>query len=190
MLPAAPRRLRVVGFDDAPFRKVRGARVPFAGVVCADTRIEGMVWGQLRRDGWNATDALAASLLGGPHLPQLHLVLLDGISFGGMNLVDLPRLSAVLGLPCVAVMRRPPDLDAFRRVIARLPAPARRMAVLDRAGPVHVRGRWTFNVVGLPPEDAEAALERLTDTGNVPEALRLAHMVGAAVTGGVSRGRA
>lgn len=190
MLPPPNRRLRVVGFDDAPFRKVPGARVAFSGVVCADTRIEGMVWGHLRRDGWNATDALAGALLGGKHLPQLHLVLLDGITFGGMNPVDLPRLAELLGLPCVAVMRRPPDLDAFRRVVERLPDPNRRLAILERAGPVHVRGRWCFNAVGIGPDEAAGALERVTDTGNVPEALRLAHLVGAAVKGGVSRGRA
>jgi hypothetical protein len=32
------RTVRVIGFDDAPFRKVRGAAVDLVGAVCADTR--------------------------------------------------------------------------------------------------------------------------------------------------------
>ena len=107
-IPPAPRILRAVGFDDAPFVRRRKARVPVTGVVCAGTRFEGMVWGHLRQDGWDATDAIAGLLVGGKFLPQVHLVLLDGLSFGGFNLVDLPLLAARLGCPCVAVMRRPP----------------------------------------------------------------------------------
>ncbi|XWK86240.1 MAG: hypothetical protein U7127_18705 [Phormidium sp.] len=39
------RTIRVIGFDDAPFQRRRGSRVPISGIVCANTRFEGMVWG-------------------------------------------------------------------------------------------------------------------------------------------------
>jgi endonuclease V-like protein UPF0215 family len=164
--------------------------VAVAGVVCAGTRLEGLVWGRLRQDGWNATDTLARLLLGGKFLPQLHLVLLDGLSFGGLNLVDLPRLAAALRRPCVAVMRRPPDLAAMERAIRRLPRAERRLALLGAAGPVRQVGRFTFQVAGAEPEEVAEALGRLTDRGEVPEALRLAHLVGAAVRRGESGRRA
>ncbi len=88
-LPAS-RTLRVVGFDDGPFRKEAGARVPLVGAVCAGTRFEGMVFGSVRRDGWNATDVICTLLHEGKFLPQLHLVLLDGLSFGGFNVWTCP----------------------------------------------------------------------------------------------------
>ncbi len=184
--PAEPRTIRAAGFDDAPFDRASRGDVGLAGVVCAGTRFEGLVWGRVRRDGWNATDAVAALLQDGKFLPQLHLVLLDGLSFGGFNLVDLEALAHRLALPCVAVMRKPPDLPAVERALRRLPRPERRLALLRRAGPVHRIGSFVFQVRGAEPAPTARALARLTDRGNVPEALRLAHLVGAAFRTGES----
>ncbi|WP_043431346.1 DUF99 family protein [Cystobacter fuscus] len=186
-LPPLP---RVVGFDDAPFARRAGVRVSLAGVVCAGTRFEGLVWGHVRRDGWTATDEVCRLLVGGKFLPQLHLVLLDGLAFGGFNLVDLPRLAHTLGKPCVAVMRRMPDLEAVERALRHLSRPRARLELLRRAGPIHQRGGFTFQVQGAEPEWVEEALQRLTDTGRVPEALRLAHLIGSAVMTGESSKRA
>jgi hypothetical protein len=189
-LPAEGRTLRAVGFDDAPFVRGRRADVGVAGVVCAGTRFEGLVWGRLRQDGWNATDVLAGLLVGGKFLPQLHLVLLDGLSFGGLNVVDLPALAARTGRACVAVMRRPPDLVGLERAIRRLPRAERRLALLRAAGEIHRRGPFVFQVVGADADVAGRALARLTDRGAVPEPLRLAHLVGAAIRNGESGRRA
>ncbi|OJT25326.1 hypothetical protein BO221_12185 [Archangium sp. Cb G35] len=186
-LPPLP---RVAGFDDAPFTKRPGAKVPLVGVVCAGTRFEGLVWGGVRKDGWTATDEVCRLLVGGKFLPQLHLVLLDGIAFGGFNVVDLPRLAGTLGKPCVSVMRRLPDLEAMERALRHLPRPERRLELLKRAGPIHQLGGFTFQVQGAEPEWVAEALKRLTDRGNVPEALRLAHLIGSAVITGESSKRA
>lgn len=188
--PPEGRVLRAIGFDDAPFVRGRRGAVGLAGVVCAGTRFEGLVWGEVRQDGWNATDVIVRLLAGGKFLPQLHLVLTDGISFGGFNVVDLERLAAVLGRPCVAVMRRPPDLSAVARAIGRLPRPERRLELLRRAGPVHRHGALVYQVCGAEPEATGRALARLADRGAVPEPLRLAHLVGAAVRRGESGRRA
>lgn len=117
-------------------------------------------------------------------------MLLDGISFGGFNLVDLPTLAARLGRPCVAVMRRAPDLAAVERALGRLARPERRLRLLARAGPVYSRPPFHFQVAGADAEEVARALGRLTDRGHVPEPLRLAHLVGAAVRIGESGRRA
>ncbi len=189
-LPPLGRTLRAVGLDDAPFRRGRRGEVGVAGVVCAGTRFEGLLMGAVRQDGRGATDELCRLLLGGKFLPQLHLVLLDGIAFGGLNLVDLEALSQRLRRPCVAVMRRRPELAAMERAVRRLPGAERRLAMLRRAGPVHEHPPFVFQVRGADPGEIAAALARVTDRGNVPEPLRLAHLVGAAVVRGVSGRRA
>jgi uncharacterized protein len=159
-------------------------------VVCSGTRFEGMLWGEIRKDGWQATAALCRMLQGSKYLPQIHLVLLDGIAFGGLNVVDLPALAQALKRPCVALMRRTPDLAAMERAIGALPRPERRLELLRRAGPIHTRPPFVFQVQGASPDTTHDALERLTDRGHVPEALRLAHLIGSAVKEGQSRGRA
>ncbi len=40
--------IRIIGFDDAPFVRCWGGCVAIAGIVCAGTRFEGMVWGEER----------------------------------------------------------------------------------------------------------------------------------------------
>ncbi len=189
-LPPINKTTRVIGFDDAPFRKVRGARVPVCGVVCAGTRFEGMVWGEVRRDGRGATAELVRLLEGGKFLPQIHLVLLDGIAFGGFNVIDLPGLAAAIDRPCVAVMRRAPDLAAFTSALGRLPGARRRLELVRRAGPIHTSAPFVFQVAGAEPTRVAPLLARLTDRGHVPEALRLAHLIGSAVQQGESGRRA
>jgi len=132
-LPPPGRTLRVIGFDDVPWRHRARRAVGLVGAVCAGTRFEGMVYGSVRRDGWRATLTIERLLLGSKFLPQLHLILLDGIAFGGFNVLDLPRLARTLRRPCVSVMRKLPDLPAMERAARRLPRPEARLAVLRRA---------------------------------------------------------
>lgn len=180
------RVIRVIGFDDAPFIRNAGGSVSIAGVVCAGTRFEGMVWGQVEQDGWDATDVILELLLGRKFLPQLHVALFDGIAFGGFNVIDLPKLSEQLQLPCVAVMRRMPNLAAVEQAIRRLPQPEQRLERLQRAGIIYAYPPFFFQVSGACPKVTFSVLERLTDCGKVPEALRLAHLIGAAVIKGES----
>ena len=187
------RTIRVIGFDDAPFvrpllRSSVQERSPVnvAGVVCAGTRFEGMVWGEIQQDGWDATETLAQLLLHGKFLAQLHLVLIDGISMGGFNIIDLPQLAARLCRPCVAVMRRPPDLAAIEQALHHLPDAAERLDRIRRAGAIYAHPPFYFQVCGATPEATAEALIRLTDRGHVPEALRLAHLIAAAIVKGES----
>ena len=189
-LLAHRRTIRVMGFDDAPFEKRPGAPVDVAGVVCAGTRFEGMVWGTATRDGDDATAVMAGLLEGSKFADQVHMVLIDGLAVGGFNLVDLPALADTLGRPCVAVMRKAPDMAAIREALGRFDDAERRLALVERAGPVHGYGPFVFQVAGEAPDVIGPALNRLTDRGHVPEALRIAHLIGSAVRTGESGRRA
>jgi uncharacterized protein len=180
------RTIRVIGFDDGPFVRGAGGNVPLAGVICGGTRLEGMVWGQIEQDGLDATDVICNLLIGGKFLPQLHLLLLDGIGFGGLNFVNLPELAERLQIPCVTVMRRKPDLAAMEEPIRRLPDCDRRRELLRLAGTIYEYSPFVFQVCGEASEVVAIALQKLTDCGKVPEALRLAHLITAAVIKGES----
>ena len=184
------RQIRAIGFDDAPFIRHANKPVAVAGVVCSKTRFEGMLWGNVKIDGWDSTEKLAQMLLSSKFYPQLHLVLLDGISMGGLNLVNLPYLARQLNLPCVAVMRKIPKLAKMRAAISLLPHPEKRLQLLAQAGEIHVYPPFYFQVCGLTAELTQRILQSLTDNGNVPEALRLAHLITSAVMTGESGKRA
>lgn len=180
------RTIRAIGFDDAPFVRRTSEPVAVAGVVCAGTRFEGMVWTQVQPDGWDATDTLSKTLLRSKFLPQVHVVLLDGISLAGFNVIDLPLLAKQIERPCVSIMRRLPRMSAIDYAIRRLPEAERRLEILSHAGFIHAYPPFYFQVCGAAPDVTAAALHQLTDRGHVPEALRLAHLITAAVVKGES----
>ncbi len=99
-------------------------------------------------------------------------------------------MSGELGLPVVAVMRRPPNMETFKQVVHSLPDSDERWRRTQAAGEIHQIDGWVFQCVGEQPHAVAKALARLTDNGRVPEALRIAHLIGSAVMLGESTNRA
>ena len=181
----------VVGFDDGPFLRVGGRRdVLLIGAVCARTRLDGVLSGRVRRDGWNATARMADLLLGSQFAEHARAVLLGGIAVAGFNVVDIHTLADRLRRPVLVVMRRPPRYALIRQALDRLRGGARRWRLIERAGPPEpVRGVLVQRS-GLTLAQADALLAATTLHGKLPEPLRLAHLIAGGVTTGRSRGRA
>jgi len=184
------KQLRIIGFDDAPFEKTRGSLVNISGVVCADTRIEGMLWSEVSKDGLDSTEVLIADIIKSKYYQQLHAILLDGIAFGGFNIVNLPSLVKQTGLPCIAVMRRVPNMESIMNALSNFSDSVKRVALLDAAGPIIEQQGFVFQALGIDVDNTVKLLTRVTDTGKVPEALRLAHLIGSAIKTGESGNRA
>ena len=178
------KNIRVIGFDDAPFGKQRDVNI--AGVVCSNTRFEGMLWGKIERDGCDATQVLIDMINSSKFCEMLNLVLIDGLAMGGFNLVDLPLLSRAIG----AVMRTMPDLNKFESALDNFHDSRVRKEIVKRAGPIHHIQGFYFQEAGSEAAVIAKVLEKVTDTGKVPEALRIAHMIGSAIKTGQSSNRA
>jgi endonuclease V-like protein UPF0215 family len=190
--PGAARVItNVVGFDDGPFdRGRRGARVLLVGAVCARTRLDGVIAGRVTKDGRNATAAVAALVRGSQFDRHVRAVLLNGIAFGGFNVVDIHALAAALGRPVLVVARRAPRLALIRAALARLPGGARKWRLIEQAGPMEpVRGVHVQRA-GLTLGEARDLLAATTLHGKLPEPLRLAHLIAGGIVTGKSRGRA
>ena len=187
-----PRRVsHVVAFDDAPFDRTHRGDVLVVGAVFAGDRLDGVLSGRLRRDGANATRVLAELVQNSRYGPQLHAVLLQGITFAGFNVVDLPGLHALLGVPVLVVLRHRPDFDAVRcALLDHVPGGARKWRLIERAGPVEPLGRLFVQRAGIDLADATSLLDGLCLHSLVPEPLRVAHLIAGGVTRGQSSGRA
>lgn len=185
------RKIRAIGFDDAHHSdKTLGSPVNVAGIVCSQTRFEGMLWGQIEKDGMDSTDQLAQMVTDSKFAQQLNIVLLDGLTFGGCNVVDVPLLAAKVAVPVVAIMRKQPDMKSFQRVVDCLPERDERWRRVVAAGEVYQLHGFVFQVCGEAPDVIADVLLTLTDQGKVPEALRIAHLIGSAVMFGQSGKRA
>lgn len=184
------RRVRTIGIDDGPFKRGQRKDVLVVGTVCANTRFEGLLTTRVRPDGFNATDRLIRMVGESKFYDQVHAGLIDGVTLGGFNVVDIARLSQALKRPVISVMRRRPDLEAVFRVMERLTHSARRRRLIDAAGPVLEGDQVFFQVQGAAPGVAAHLLRSVTDRGHIPEPLRLAHLIGSGVVTGESGRRA
>ena len=184
------RRVRTLGIDDGPFDRGQRSNVLVVGAVYSAGDFEGLLTTHVRGDGRDATGKLIQMIAGSKFQAQLHFVMLDGITLGGFNVVDLPGLAEGVALPCAAVMRRQPDRAAVDQALDHLPASARRRQVMDRAGPIHRAGRISFQVAGVEVEVARAVILGSLRHGHVPECLRAAHLIARGVVTGESGHRA
>lgn len=191
---------RIIGFDDAPFEPhSRGARVPVVGVVMrAGDYVEAVLKDEVTVDGRDANEVLENMLLNSRYLPQLKGILLDGIAFGGFNVIDIFRLSERTGIPVVSLTRDEPDMDSIFSALETHFEDGRERADIVRKGEL-VQFNFTSDREDMvlwgkfAGTDFPGALEivKLTiNRGAMPEPLRVAHMIGSALVKGESRGRA
>jgi endonuclease V-like protein UPF0215 family len=191
MRAMARRFSHVIGVDDAPFRRESRGRVLVVGTCLAAGRLDGVLSTRVRRDGTDATTAIATMVRASRFWAHGHAVLLQGIAVAGFNVVDLTALHATIDRPVLVVARYQPDLGKIRRaLLAKVRGGARKWALIEAAGPMEpLSGVWVQRA-GLSPADATALLAATTVQGNLPEPLRLAHLIAGGVTDGHSRGRA
>ncbi|WP_394824674.1 DUF99 family protein [Pendulispora albinea] len=208
--------MNVIGFDDGPFARDHRGDVLLVGAVCSGTRLDGVVSGRIRRDGTNATREMVRLVRESQFEEHLQAVLLQGIAVGGFNVVDLHGLRDALGVPVLVVVRRPPDMAAVRRALfsdtpharPRVAGAPRKWALIERAGaiealsishralrrgPTGISGkvpRLWMQRAGLSVEEARKIIVATTLHGNIPEPLRLAHLIAGGIVAGTSRGRA
>ena len=182
--------MRVVAVDDGAFRRSQRWAPLVAVVYSTPDRLEGVLRSRVRVDGTDATERIAEMLTRAPHLEGVRAILLDGVCFGGFNVLDLGRLSERTGRPVVAVTRRAPDLQRIRAALARwFPrdhgARYRRLTA-HRLFRVQTTGAPVLAAaVGCTRRDAGTLLARTTRIGRWPEPLRVAHLIGHALGGGL-----
>jgi endonuclease V-like protein UPF0215 family len=184
------RHPHVLGIDDAPFKKRQRGEVPIVAVMMqGSTLVEGVAVSSFPVDGDEATDYLAAWVLELRWLSALQAVVLGGITIAGLGIIDLAELARRLELPVIAATRRDTSKSELRRALVAAGL-GERVEILERAPPARQLEEGLF-VASAGVEDAAAAeLVRATlAKAKLPEPLRLAHLIGAALTRGQSRGR-
>ena len=188
MTPARP---RLLGIDDGPFTKGVDPRTPLVAVFMeGPDRIEGVALESFPVDGDGVTAFLAHWIAGLRFRPAAHGVVLGGITLAGLAVVDLAALAAAIGLPAIAVSRRDPSAHRVGDALAAAGLEARLPLLARAPSPFPVDGGLHASVAGATPEHARALLLAARGKSMLPEPLRVAHLIAAAVARGSSRGRA
>ncbi|MDW8426673.1 MAG: DUF99 family protein [Meiothermus sp.] len=179
----------VIGFDDFPFERHHRGNVRVVGVVYNGLRLEGVLSGQVRRDGRNSTRVLSGLIQHSKFYPSLQLILLQGIALGGFNVVDIQALSDNLGLPVLVVSRRKPNLASIEAALRKVRGGQQKWALIQKAGAVEPVAGVYVQRARLTVKQAEQVLRHLAVHSHIPEPLRAAHLIAGGIATGQSRAR-
>ena len=179
--------IRVLGIDDGKFIPHTKGSVLLVGVVFrGGYSIEGVMHTKVAIDGLDSTEKLASMINGSPHRRQLRLVMLNGVTFGGFNVVDLKKLNLETRLPIIALTQNKPDLDDITSALKNLPEYEERLRLVLEAGPIHeVANHGTIvyvELAGISLIDAEKIIKLTSTRSCVPEPLRVAHLIASGIT--------
>jgi endonuclease V-like protein UPF0215 family len=176
--------IRVLGIDDGVFKPRTSGFVPVVGVVFRGGYwLDGVMHTKVRVDGVEATDKIAYMILNSPHYKQLRIIMLDGITFAGFNVVDIKRLNAKTELPVIAVTREKPNFNEIHKALKNLPKSEERWKAVLNAGevfevPVGAKEKKIYmQLSGICEEDARKILQLTSTRSHIPEALRVAHVI-------------
>ena len=180
--------IRVLGVDDGIFTPHRGY-APVIGVVFRGGYwLDGVLSTRVKVDGFDATVKIASMLVKSPHYRQVRVIMLDGITFGGFNIVNIKELNALTKLPVIVVTRDKPDFAEIHTALKNLPKSTERWATVQDAGKVfevqtrNKGERVYMEICGLHESDARRIVQLTSTRSSVPEALRVAHLVASGVS--------
>jgi endonuclease V-like protein UPF0215 family len=118
------------------------------------------------------------------------------VTYGGFNPVDIVRLYEGTEIPVIVIMREVPDLEKIKDALSNLPDPGERFRIILRAGAItKVVSKDPLNPIfiqcaGIDTEKAGEVVRLSSTRSNVPEPLRVAHMIATGMVCGESRGKA
>ena len=188
MLPKSFRsiksEIRTLGIDDGSFiPKTKGA-VDIVGVVYRGAYwFEGFMHSKITIDGLDAIEKIVSMIKNSSFYKELRVVFLDGVSFGGFNVVDINKMYCLLNLPIISITREKPDLKSIKNALKHLSDfDVRWQSILNCGKLIKVEIREMENPIyiqmaGILLEDAEKIIKKMSITSNIPESLRVAHLI-------------
>jgi endonuclease V-like protein UPF0215 family len=190
------REIRILGVDDAPFTLHTTQPVMLIGTVFrAGNWLDGVIRTYITGDGRDSTLQIIRMVNSTRHKDQLRVMMLDGITFGGFNVVNIREIFQSTGIPVIVVMRKYPNFEKIEKALKRFPDWKERWNDILDAGEVYKikNGSKEFlyiQIFGIDLEDAEEIIRLSTTRSAIPEPLRAAHIIAAGVITGESKGSA
>lgn len=185
-------QLRVLGIDDAPFDKFDPLQkyvLVVATVFRGGDFMDGLLSCKVEKDGEDATIRLIEMINDSKFKPQLQAIFLNGIAVAGFNVINPKSLYKETGIPVVVVIRDFPDYKKMFSALKGLGMEKKIDIIKAMPEPVKINDIYVQHV-GINLEDTKKLLKIACSRANVPEALRVAHLIASGVIDGQSRGRA
>ncbi len=186
--------IRILGIDDS---SLHSEPVMIVGAMFrGGDWLDGVLRSHITKDGTDSTEVIIRMVTDSKHFRQIRVLMFDGVTYAGFNVVDIEAVYEETGIGCIVVMRDFPDLNRIRAALKHLPDPDTRWEMIKRAGEIHkVISRKGENPIfiqhcGIDLEEARNIVQLSSTHSNVPEPLRVAHLIATGIVCGESTGKA
>lgn len=188
------REIRILGIDDSAliYKKVMIVGTVFRGADWMD----GVLRSDITKDGVDATDVIINMIIRSKHYGQIRIVMLDGITYAGFNVVDINEIYGQTGIPVIVVMRSMPDFEKIKAALKYFPDGDERWIIIQKAGKIdEISGGKEKSSIyvqkaGISLEIVHKIIRLTSIRSNIPEPLRVAHLIATGIILGESRGKA
>jgi endonuclease V-like protein UPF0215 family len=183
------KEVRIIAWDDCAFR-FRQKSVLLVGVVFrGGSFIDGLISTKVEKDGTDATDKIASAIVKSRHYDQLSLIMTNGITFAGFNLIDIKKLNRKTGMPVIAVQRERPDMKKFLLAMKRVRSYRKRALMVKNAGTIYSYRDIHFQKSGMNSGNCIKVLDLTCTRAKVPEPLRVAHLIASGLSRKTDNGK-
>lgn len=177
----------MLGVDDGKFTPhIEGSVIVVGVVFRGGCWLDGVMHTNITIDGFDATDKIASMINSSPHCKQLRLIMLNGITFAGFNVVNIKKLNLATNLPVIALTGDKPNLDSIHDALNNLNKADERWKTVLEAGEIHEmpnRGKKLYiALAGISLADAQRIINLTATRSSFPEPLRVAHIVASGIT--------
>lgn len=180
----------VLGIDEGPFVKGQTAPVTVVAALCQGASLlESVARTDFPVDGAEVT-AFLVEWIGGLRVrAALQGIVLGGITFAGLGIIDVRVLSDSLRAPVLITTRRPPDNLRLGQALEAAGL-YDRFAIAERSPEALRTDEGIYLAHAGCDRDAALGLLRATrGKAKLPEPLRIAHLIATACVRGESHGR-
>lgn len=188
--------VRILGFDDGAFTPRSAELVPVIGVIFRGGKfLDGLLKTEVEIDGNDATEKIVQLINSSRHKQQLKIVMFDGITMAGFNMIDIKEIFEKTKLPVIVINRKIPDLAKVKNALKKFEDFEKRWEAVKNAGPIKECFIKDFKKVyyqniGIKDDVAREVIKLSCTRSYIPEPLRIAHIIATGIVKGESSGRA
>lgn len=182
----------ILGIDDSPFSRRQKYSTLVGVLMSHDFHVDGIITEKITVDGTDSENAILGFLDSGIG-KAANAVFTNGITFAGFNMLDPVHLYEASGIPVISVTRGNPDLKSMKDAIIKHERDESKIHLLERLRPERMElganNVLYVNIAGIENDEALMLLKKSIFRGKMPEAVRVAHMVGSVIKNGKTHGR-
>lgn len=186
-------QIRLLGIDDSPFTFKDNYTRVIGVVMRGNNYLECVLSRQIKIDGDDATYICIDMIEKTKYRKQLKTILLDGVTLGGFNVVNINEIYSFIDLPVITITRDKPD---FKKIEVALKKNfgdwQKRLNVIKKGKLYKIPTKHNpiyTKFIGLNLEEVKEIINISTIQGVIPEPIRVAHIIASGISRGESYGK-